>query len=241
MYEEILEKMMALDQQKPFEVEIRDQIGKLNKEDGVYLGLMLDGAELSRRDVGDMIRGELVKDASIRACTFVESYLNALPLVRDCLALGNHVDGRFLQKFQSLLTGEEPGYRQANLTVTDFRHVPGRQTEVEGRVDALLREVYNSGENPVTNAAHLHCGLIAVYPFEAYSEVMAGVAMNYYLEEKGFFPVALGYSRSEYVETMKKCLREKDEAIFVWGLERAIYNKLEVMLQMLAGKGDEPQ
>jgi len=238
MYQEILEKKTVLDQQKPFGAETRNRIARLDEEDGIYMNLMLDGTELSRRDVASMIRGELVTDAPIRGYTFVENYAAGLRLVRDCLALGNCLDERFLLKFHSCLTGKEAGYRQTDVTVKDFSHVPAPHAEIRKRVNRLLREVYQTDEAYLVNAAHLHCGLMEIYPFEEYSEVMAGAAMNYYLEEKGFFPIALGYNRNEYLETVNKCFLEKNEGVFVWGLERAVYNKLEVLLQIIAEDGE---
>ncbi len=50
--------------------------------------------------------------------------------------------------------------------------------------------------------------------------------MNYYLEEKGFLPVRLGIIAEEYSKTMIECLKDKDDTIFFWGLERAEYNKM---------------
>ena len=57
--------------------------------------------------------------------------------------------------------------------------------------------------------------------------------------------MALGYNREEYRKTMTECLKDNDDAIFFWGLERAEYNKMIQVLQIVEhdedvyGKGDE--
>ena len=62
---------------------------------------------------------------------------------------------------------------------------------------------------------------------------MARLAMNYYLQEKGYLPVALGYNHNEYVSTMIECLKDNNDALFYWGLERAEFNKLTQVLQIV--------
>ena len=52
-------------------------------------------------------------------------------------------------------------------------------------------------------------------------------------------PVALGYNRHEYLKTMIECLKDKDDILFFWGLERAEYNKMAQILQIVENDSEE--
>lgn len=233
MYQELLKQKVDLGLRKPYKGETAARIKRLNELDYIYGAMSLDGAEFSRRDVEGMMEGEMPRTASLRECVFVKNYLNTLDMMRDCLELKCSLDKRLLLKFHESLTGETSEFRKSTLTLKDFKHVPPHHSDVEQRLSLLLQDVYKNCTNEIRSASKIHCGIIELHPFEEYSETMARLAMNYFLEEKGFLPVALGYNRREYIMTMIECLKDKDDALFFWGLERAEYNKQVQVLQMV--------
>lgn len=233
MYQELLKQKVELGLRKPFKGETAARIKRLNELDYIYGAMSLDGIDYSRRDIEGMMEGEMPGTASLKECVFVKNYLNTLEMMRDCLELKCSLDKRLLLKFHESLTGVPSEFRKNTLTLMDFKHVPPHHSEVEKRLSQLLQSTYQNASNEIRSASRIHCGIIELHPFAEYSEVMARLAMNYFLEEKGFLPVALGYNRSEYVKTMIECLKDKDDALFFWGLERAEYNKQVQVLQIV--------
>ena len=233
MYQELVKQKIDLSLRKPFKQETNMKIKKLNERDYIYGTMLLDGTNLSRQEIEGMMEGEIPRTASLKDCVFIKNYLNALEFMRDALAMKTTLDKRMLLKLHALLVGEMTGFRRSNSTIGEFRHVPPNHTEIESKLSQLLQRAYKTGANEIRSAARIHCGIIDIYPFEKHSEVIARMAMNYYLEEKGFLPVALGYNRQEYIKTVTECLKDQDVTIFFWGLERAEYNKQDLVRQIV--------
>lgn len=233
MYQELLKQKIDLSLRRPFKSETNKKIRRLNDLDYIYGGLALDGTDLSRKEVEGMMEGEIPRNASLKECVFVKNYLSVLDLMRNSLAMKTSLDGRLLLKLHSMLTGDREGFRRSTPTVVDFKHVPPHHSEIESQLGRLFQAAYKTGANEIRSAARIHCGIMDIYPFERYSEVMARMAMNYYLEERGFYPVALGYNRREYIKTVTECLKDKDVTIFFWGLERAEFNKQDLVRQIV--------
>lgn len=241
MYQELLKQKMDLGMRRPFKKETIQTLKRLNALDYIYGAMALEGTELSRRTVEGMMDGEMPKNVALKDCVFIKNYLNTLELMQDCLALKCCLDKRLLLRFYSSLTGSDPGFRRSDMMAVDFKHVPPHHSEVESRLTKLLQAAYKVGANEIHRAAAIHCGIMDIWPFEKYNGIMARLAMNYYLEEKGFWPVTLGYNRREYIKTMIECLKDKDDKIFFWGLERAEYNKMAQVLQIVAMEEDEDE
>lgn len=233
MYQELQKRKVDLQSRKPYSRQVAEQIKALNALDYICCGMLLDGAELSREELQGMLDGEMPKQASLKQCMMVRNYMGLMDVIQDSLDLGCSLDIRLLLKFHEILTGESSGFRKSNFMALDFKHVPPHHTEIENKLNMLFRNIYKSNSNEIRNAALIHCGIMAIYPFEQDSGIMARLAMNYYLQENGFLPVALGYSYDEYMSTMTQCLKDDSEALFFWGLERAEFNKLDHVLQII--------
>lgn len=239
MYQELLKQKIDLSLRRPFKNETNLKIKRINELDYIYGGLTLDGTDLSRQEVEGMMEGVIPGTASLKECVFIKNYLNALELIRNSLSMKNSLDTRLLLKLHGALTGSGSGFRRSTPTVVDFRHVPPHHSEIEERLGKLFQAAYKTGANEIRSAARIHCGIMDIYPFERYSEAMARMAMNYYLEERGFYPVALGYNRREYIKTVTECLKDKDITIFFWGLERAEFNKQDLIRQIVEEDEEE--
>lgn len=233
MYQEIQRKKAALQLKKPYNKEIATAIKKLNMLDYICSGMMLDGTDLTRNEIMGMMDGEMPKGASLKECIFVKNYLTVLELIHDSLELKSNLDSKLLLKFYNVLIGESCGFRKSNQMVSSLKHVPPHHSDVEAKLNQLFYSIYRNHENEIQNAAQIHCGILAIYPFDEYSGIMARLAMNYYLQEKDLLPVSLGYNEKEYLSTMIECLKDKSTALFYWGLERAEFNKMTQVAQII--------
>ena len=233
MYQELQRLKVDLQSKKPYSRQVTVQLKELDTLDYICSGMILDGEGLTRDDIQGMLDGEMPKEASLKQCMMVRNYQELMDVIQDSLDLKCSLDIKLLMKFHSILTGKDTGLRKSNYMAVDFKYVPPHSTEIEAKLNQLLRNIYKSNTNEIRNAAMIHCGILAIYPFEEDSGLMARVAMNYYLQEKGYLPVALGYNYDEYMSTMTECLRDDNEALFFWGLERAVYNKLTQVQQII--------
>lgn len=233
MYQEIQKLKGELQLKKPYNKETAEAIKELNMLDYICSAMILGGSPLSRGEIQGMMEGEMPRDASLKECIFVRNYMMLMDVIQNSLELNSSLDAKLLLKFHDILTGQKQGFRKSNQMVADYRHVPPHHSDVEAKLNQLFYSAYRSRENELHNAARIHCGVLDIYPFEEYSGAMARLAMNYYLQEKGFLPVALGYNRDEYISTMTQCLKDRNDAIFYWGLERAEFNKLTQVIQMV--------
>ena len=233
MYQELQKRKSDLESRKPYSRQTAEKIKRLNTLDYICCGMILDGADLSRMELQGMMDGEMPKTASLKQCMMVRNYFGLMDVIQDSLGLRCSLDSKLILKFHEILTGQMKGFRKSNFMAVDFKYVPPHSTEIESKLNILFRNVYGSDANVIRNAAMIHCGILAIYPFEEESGLMARIAMNYYLQEKGFLPVALGYNYDEYMSTMTECLRDDNEALFFWGLERAEFNKLDYVLQII--------
>ena len=238
MYQELQRKKLDLQMRKPYKLETAVAIRELDQLDHICNALILDGSDFSRAEIQNMIDGEIPKTASLKECLFVKNYLGLIDVIQDSLSLKSSLDVKLLKKFHSEITDQQSELRRSNRAVAELRHVPPNHSMIEEKLNQLFQMVYKSDANEIRNASLIHYGILSIYPFEEYSEVMARVAMNYYLQEKGFLPVALGYNHKEYVSTMIECLRDNNDALFFWGLERAEYNKLTQVMQIVESADD---
>lgn len=233
MYQEIKKLKIELQLRQPYERNVVKQIKELNTLDYICSGMILDGAELSREDIRGMINGEMPVQVSLKQCMTVQNYINLMNVIHDSLEIKSSLDIRLLCKFHSILSGSEKGFRKSNYMAVDLKYVPPHSSEIEARLNQLFRDVYEDDTNEIRNAAMIHCGILSVYPFEEDSGVIARLAMNYYLQEKGYLPVQLGYNYDEYMSTVIQCLKDGNETLFFWGLERAEFNKMTQVLQII--------
>jgi len=238
LYQELQRKKSDLQSRKPYDLKTAVALRELDQLDHVCNALMLSGAEYSREEIRGMIDGEMPKTASLKDCLFVRNYVELIDVIQDSISIKCSLDSKLLLKFHNILAGQVKGFRRINQAIAEFRHVPPNHSEIEAKLNQLFKTVYENDFNEIRNASLIHYGILSIYPFEEYSEIIARLAMNYYLQEKGYLPVALGYNHKEYVSTMIECLKDGNDALFYWGLERAEFNKLTQVLQIIETIGE---
>lgn len=237
MYREIEKKMDILEKRRPFSTEVRQWIQERDRKELVFFDLKMEGSGISREDIEGIFRDELVKTASIQDYAFLKRHRLMLEQMRFCLDVENTLNQDVLLKlYSSLMDGETAEYRKSNALLPELHYVPVHQMKIQSELELLFRGLGRQQNGSVLEkAAFLHNQLIVIYPFEEYNLVLARMAMNYYLAENGYPMVILGYSRDEYLDAVGRYLRHKDMLPFYHGLERAMYNKLEILIQATEG------
>lgn len=233
MYQELQRLKVGIQSKKPYPRSVAEQLKALDLLDLTVCGMLLEDGGLTRTDISGMIDGDMPKEVSLKQCMAVRNFQGLMDDFHNCLDLRCSLDIKLLLRFYGILTGKDGEFRRSNYTAVDLRYVPPHSTEIGDKLNQLFKNVYRSNANDIRNAAMIHCGILAIYPFEEESGLMARVAMNYYLMEKGYPPVALVYNYDEYMSTMTECLKDDNDALFFWGLERAVFNKLTQVMQII--------
>ncbi len=239
MYREIKKKKLILENRKPFSREAEGLIADLNKLQWAYSSLALDGCNLSKVVVEGLLNGEFFEGISIGDHLKVSNYGNAINLVYKMASEGAGPDKARLLKILELLSGSSDVlYRQSNPVLRMIDYNPPHFKDVEKLMDLLLQKYKEekTEKNPVMVAASLHNRIIEIYPYEENSEAMARMAANFHLMSEKLPPAAWNMSEQEYYDAIAAYLKNEDIGPIYNMLERSVFNNMEVMLQLTAGR-----
>lgn len=237
LFREIKKKKLILENRKPFTREVANYIDELNLVDWVYTALKLDGSGISKPSVQKIIKGDFVVDVTVRDHSSIVNYLEAIKLANDMSYMSIELNEKYLFRFyQSLSKPEKLEYRRTNPVLLALNYNPPHPKEIEEQMDIFFHflNTDDCNHNPILKAAYLHNKLIEIYPFETDSEGVARMALYYELIYHGYPPIPLNISEQEYYAALREYLKNENIQPIYEALERAVYNKLDIMLQLTA-------
>lgn len=237
MYQEILKKKKILDNRKPYSTDVRKEIKKMELCDLIYTSIHLDGSIITKEQVIKILDGEFVNEATVNEHIAIKNYIDTVLLMHDLIDLENDISLKVIEDIHDVSSGTEcPVWRRRNPILYTFDYNPPHWQEVKEKMDEFIKWTYKIDEklehNSILKAAYLHNKIIEIYPFEINNEVTARVVMYYSLMRDGFPIFELRLTESEYNSLIVEYLKKKNIDAFYKVLERGIYNKLEVMLQL---------
>lgn len=239
MFREIREKKAKLEGRKPFKPELQDQIYKMNAVDWAYSCLNLDGSRVTKEMVEKVVNGQFVVEATIEDHTLIERHEDTMKETLLLLEMDNDLNEKILERLcDRFMPDGEMEYRRGNPVVMTFGFNPVYSKDIKDQMTELFKWLYSEdvstevNKNELLRGAYLHNRFIEIYPFEEYSEEMASIVLYYYLMQKGYPPFVMRFSQQEYFHAVTAYLKKNDIAPFYSCLERSLYNKLEVLLQL---------
>lgn len=235
MKREIKKKKIILEYRKPFRSEALTYIEELNLVDWIHSSMYYDGSALTRQGVLRILKGEYIIEATVEDHLLVGNYHRAIKLAYDLIEMEMDLDQkRIFQLYGTLTETEHVIYRKTNPILVEFDYNPPHPQELEEQMNLFNHwlAAENCDHDPILKAAYLHNKFIEIYPFEEYCEATARLLMNYQLIRYGFPPVALNLRESEYHKGVIQYLKREDVKPIYEALEQAVYNKLELMLQI---------
>lgn len=239
MFREIKEKMKQLEARKPFDRDIIEEIEALNVVDWAYSCLNLNGSQVTKEAVSRIVSGQFVIEATVDEHSLIERHEDTLKEAINLLEMDNDLTENVLKRLCGKFMPEgESEYRRGNPVILTFRFNPVYSKDIQEEIRELFKWLYSDDVSPEINrneilkAAYLHNRFIEIYPFEEFTEEMASIAMYYYLMQRGYPPFTIRFSQQEYYNSVSAYLKKNDIAPFYNCLERSIYNKIEVLLQM---------
>ena len=237
MFREIKKKKLILENRRPFVREAADYINEMNLVDWIFSSMKLDGSCISKNGVQRIVKGEFLTDVSVRDHVEVSEYQEAIKFAYDMADMEIEINERYLLRlYQLFAKSDHPEYRRTNPVLVALDYNPPHPGEIDEQMELLFQwmTMNDFESNPILKAAYLHNKLIEIYPFESYSEAVARMAMYYVLIENGYPPVLLNLNEQEYYEAIQSYLKHENIRPLYEPLERSVYNKLEIMMQLTA-------
>ncbi|HWQ77422.1 MAG TPA: Fic family protein [Anaerovoracaceae bacterium] len=235
MFREIKKKKLILDNRKPYTKETAEYINEINLVDWIYTCMRLDGSGIGKAGVQRILKGEFIIEVSISDHSAVGFYQDAIRIAYGMAEMGDELTEKSLFRFYQALTN--PGrleYRRTNPVLIMLDYIPPHPSEIEEQMDILFQwmDTNDFQGNPILRAAYLHNKLVEIYPYETGSEAVARMAMYYELIRNGYPPVLLNLSEPEYYAAIRSYLKKEEIQPLYEPLERGVYNKLEIMMQL---------
>ena len=237
MFREIKKKHIILENRKPYPQEIRDYINELNMTDWIYSSMKLDGSTLSKNQVGEMLKDELVHDAPLSEHSLIDKYAGLYKTFNNMLGMSASLDINVIVSFaRKLAENDKLDYRRKNPILVSLDYNPPHPVEIEEQMGLLMNWFYaDDGEtNPIKKAAGLHHRIIEIYPFDSFSEAVARASMYYFLMEKGYPAFELDLSEREYNIALVAYLKKENTEPFYRAVEHSLLRKMEILMQLTA-------
>ncbi|MBO4992341.1 MAG: Fic family protein [Firmicutes bacterium] len=252
MYGEIRRKLTLLESGKPWGDQLCDFLRQTDQTDWIFSCLRLSGSALSRESVQKILRGELVTDVALSDHLKLHSYVEAMKGLEDMREMHYDILCRSgIHALYQAVYREDPQYRRRDPVLPQWDYLTPHFTELEEKMTALYQEAerWKDGaplsdghrSNPLLQACVVHMGLMEIYPFGEQTEELARFAMLYIMLCAGLPVTVIAMSEQEYNVCIMNYLRSGDILPFYRVMERSVYNKVEVLLQItaeLAGNQD---
>lgn len=237
MYREIKKKKLILENRKPYKIEAVNLMNEINTTDWIYSSLRLDGIGLSKTSVERIIKGDIIADISISNHVAVGSYIEAIKELYAMADMSIYLNEKYLFKlYQILAKPQVPEYRKSNPVLLMLSYNPPHFKEIGEQMQLLFHWLHSDRQqsNPIEKAAFLHNKIIEIYPFETHTEAIARMTAQYHLICSGFPPILWNINEQEYYDATRIYLKKEDIRPIYDVLERGVFNKLEIMMQLTA-------
>lgn len=238
MYQEILKKKKILDSRKPYSIENRKQIKKMELCDLIYTVLHLDGSVVTKDQVRRILDAEFVAEATVSDHLAIKNYIDTVLFMENLIGIDSDISLKIIEDIHDVSCGAEgPIWRRSNPTLYTLDYNPPHWQEIREKMVSFIKWAYNANEqldgNKILKATYIHNKLIEIYPFEYNSESTARLVMYYSLMRDGYPIFELRLSESEYNLLVIDYLKHKNIEPFYKAVQRGIFNKMDVMLQII--------
>lgn len=249
MYREIKKRLLILKNRQPYQPEIAEYMGEMNRLDWICSCRCLSGEAISRENIKKILDGELVVEVGLQTHQLIFRYAAMMKRVESMLEMDTSLGERELLELYRFLLEPEPQtrpdgsvtyYRRNNPVLAEWKYTPPDFREVGEQMKLLFhwllckRDEIDPDMDPILRAAVLHNRLIEIYPFDSDSALMARAAMFYELRAAGFPPVRLDLDEQEYNEAIVLYLKKEDSTPLYNALLNSICNQLGLMMQITA-------
>lgn len=190
------------------------------KIDWVLMNMRLDGSTLDPERAEKIASGEYVLDATLEEHVMVNRLISVLPLMEALFGMKEELSRGTLNRFyQKLAGGEEAVYRKTTPILFHLSYNPVLPQEIDGELGKLFASLHDGSiKDPLERAVYVHNGIIRIYPFDEYSEIIARAAMEYELLYSGQPLCMLTLSETEYNSALAEYMKKGKDSVILENL-----------------------
>jgi len=236
MLEEIMKKKKILSSYKPFPEDFRVLYDNLDLLDLAYMNLKLDGSNLTKEGVNEIIKGEVIDNITLMEHQEVVSHKEILKTFADMQGMDMDLDEKQIFRLYKSLTGKSDiSYRSKSSILYHLDYMPPPSVEIEDRMRDVFIRLFKTdfGGDYIKKAISLHNGIIEVYPYDNRSETLARVAMEYELIHNGFPVIPFDLSESDYNMLLIEYLKTGENQPLYENLIFSADRKLNILINLL--------
>lgn len=240
MLRTIKKRIVILGNRVPFAPEKQKYFEDVEKLDWIYENMALEGYNLTKGQIEDVLNGILPQKVTLEEpmmvealrSLFVEMYYLAEKGIKPCLEM--------LAYFNHLLTGadKDAPYRKTSLIVSQWDYTAPHPAEIPAMMKEL-EEMFKESENleGMTEgcfemAEKIHNKVIEILPYGERDGLLARTIAAYFLMEKGY-PAAVPFMKEqEYNSKIAAMVKTKELQGFGEALKKKILEHLDLMIQL---------
>lgn len=201
------------------------------KESNVWMSeyscLRIKGIEMDKKELVDVVEGKIKEDLPIDLYGFVHRFIDVYKEMQASIGMLETMNENLFNKFYDLLI-EGDGYRKDNPVIYKWNYIAPHFNDIRKNLNALFKTI-NQIDNPVRRAIRVHEGILAIFPFNTDTEVMASVAFFYELMAAGIPLPSFTVDSFEYNDLVSKYLNDGSKDLSEM-FERSLINRLDSVL-----------
>lgn len=242
MLRTIKKRIIMLGNRMPFAPEKQKYFEDVERLEWIYNNLVLEGSELTKMQIQDVLDGTIPQNVSIEEPIMVEAlrslfdemYFLAEKGIKPCLEM--------LGYYNHLITGEDKDapYRKTNAIAHQWDYVAIHPAEIPAKIkelEVLFEE--STGLEAMTEdcfdmAEKIHNKVIEIMPYGEKDGLLARAMMTYFLMEKGYPAVAPDLKEQDYNHQVMNCLKMGELQGLKELLKKEILEHFDLMIQLTA-------
>jgi hypothetical protein len=238
MYREIEAKRKEILEKRPLPEELIRWVEMANILDFAYTDLRLEGSTLTMEGVSNILKGGIVSGVSIREHEDVALHRRLLREFFSMNDMKEELDRHVLVRLYTFITGDkQPNCRSNSKVLYHLDHVVSGNKPILSQLDELFRKLYAKetayNGDYILRAVELHDGIVAIYPFEERTEMLARTALQYEFIRNGLPIVPIMLSETEYNTMLTAAIKKNDHMPFYETICTSIEKKLDAILGFL--------
>ncbi len=240
LLQRILERKKRLAQMRPLP---KDMVKRLREELRLlhtYHSNAIEGNTLTLQETKLILeQGITVGGKSLYEHLEAMNTAEAYEFIEELVKGKRHVAHETIQEIHAIVTRgilTEPGkYRVTNVRIVGAIKTPPDYTKVVNLMDELFETLKKSKYDPISTAASLHYGVVAIHPFIDGKGRVARLITNLYLMQHGYPPIVLRKeNRKKYYGALKKA-DQNDPDPFINFIAKAVDESLTFYLSAVGG------
>lgn len=202
---DIFKKMEIINRNK--NKELLDYMDEYTKLEFIYGGLLLSGSEIKKSEVLRIMRGDMVREASVIDHGKINSYMGTLKYMDELIEMDFDLETRYIMELAEKLLGiSKQDFRKTNPTLRDIRYTPPHCSRVKELMKDLDKWLISNETNKDFNRKipGMYLKIIEIYPVEENNHELANMAVCYEYKKRGLPPSGLNLKAAEYEDLLRR-------------------------------------